>query len=165
MSFLDDLNQSQLPRSLGYLLKLGMAWADIFSRLSYPSRHSPFFLISVPLFVPSCLSLSISTSCLLERSHFPLMYTRWDLFTAPALCPWVTSLKWDNLCANTLHKADTWMLPLSSLHPWRAKAEIAFLSDGALTFWEPVFVSTSFSLYHLCWDWRVFQLIPKCKEM
>lgn len=57
---------------------------DIFSRLSYPSRHSPSFLISVPLFVPSCLSLSISTSCLLERSHFPLMCTRWD-FSLPLL--------------------------------------------------------------------------------
>lgn len=38
-SFLDNLNQSQLPRAGGYLLTL--SWAHIFYRLPFPSRHPP----------------------------------------------------------------------------------------------------------------------------
>lgn len=71
ISFLDNLNQSQLPRALGYLLKL--ACADIFYKQPFPSRHPPF-PVSIPLFLSSCLSPSISTSCLLERSFSPDVY-------------------------------------------------------------------------------------------
>lgn len=155
-SFLDNLNQSQLPRAGGYLLTL--AWAHIFYKLPFSSRHSPLFPISIPLFLSGCLSSpSISTSCLLERSRFFLRCASWDLFTAPALCHWAKSAKWDNLCTNTLHKAGTWMLPLFSLLPRNAKAENAFLSNGAFSVWEPVFVSISFSL-------SIFAETDKCSN-
>lgn len=80
------------------------------------------------------------------------MCTSWDLFTAHALCHWAKSVKWDNLCTNTLHKADTWMLPLFCPLSQNAMAENAFLSNGALTFWDMFllpFLSPSPSLLRL----------------
>lgn len=152
MSFLDNQNQTQLPRALGTFSS--WVWPGrIFSLEShFPLNISPFFFPIGRITVPSCLSLSISPSCLWERSHVSLMCTSWDLLMVPALCHWVKPVKWDNLCANTLSKADMWTLPLFCLHPWRAKAETAFLWDGALSFLGPVCVSMSLSFHHLCWD-------------
>ena len=40
-------------QGFGYLLKLGVAWANIFSRILFPSQHFPFFLLLVTLLCPS----------------------------------------------------------------------------------------------------------------
>lgn len=135
ISYLDNLNQSQLPRVWGCLLNL--AQADSFHRShflqTFPCFSPPHTPISTPfLCVSSCCSPSISSSCLLESSY--LLCVQVGVCSLPILSVTVWKpVKWDNLCTNTLHMADTWMLPLFFLLlPQNAKTEIAFLSNGGL---------------------------------
>lgn len=64
MSFLDNQNQTQLPRALSTFSS--WVWpGQIFSLEShFPLNISPFFFPIGRITVPSCLSLSISPSCL-----------------------------------------------------------------------------------------------------
>lgn len=88
MSFLDNLNLSQLSRASGHLLKL--ARPGVFHRLPFSSRHFHLFSHINPIIC--CL-------CLVRLNQPPFgtfsssaTSASLDLFTAHALCHWVEEI-------------------------------------------------------------------------
>ena len=124
ISFLDNLNHSQLSGAMGHLLK--SARAGIFHRLPLPSRH--FYLFSHINPTVCCLCLSISACRLLEPAH---LLPRVPVWVGSLPVPSVTESKpvqCDHPGTNTLHRPGTGTLPLFFLLlPRNAKVGIAFL--------------------------------------
>ena len=131
MSFLDNWSQSQLPRALGTFSS--WVWpGQIFSLEShFPLNISPFFSYGSHYCAQLFLLFHLNQLSLGKISGFPDVH-KLGFAHGPGSLSLSQTFKWDNVCANTLYKADMWTLPLFSLHPWRAEAEIAFLWDGAL---------------------------------
>lgn len=120
--FLDNLNQGQLSRALGHLLKL--AWAGVFHRLPFPSRRSH----PLPTFPLHYLSLSLSTSRCWGSSH-PRCASRDS--SAAMLCVPEADLFNEIIYVLTPCRGQAQECYPPAFLPRNAKVEIAFPSNGA----------------------------------
>lgn len=160
--FPGQLEPKPASQGFGYLLKLGVAWANIFSRIPFSSQHFPFFLLWVPLLCPAVSLVPSQPAVFGKDLRFPWC-AQVGICSWPRLSVPESSLLNEIMCVPTLCTRQTCERYLSSLfipEEPRLKKKSRGFSVRWSTHSQSLCLFPCLSLHHLCWDWQVFQLMP-----